>query len=127
MDIAAQIALNVVIAGAIYSLAALGFNLIYSTARFFDLGYGAYALVGGYAVLYFYTWLGLELALSILLGVLCAGVAGFLVEKTIYRNLRARKASNTVLLIASLGVFTVGQSLLAILFSSQFQTLSRDI
>jgi len=34
MDIIAQIALNAVIAGAIYSLVALGFNLIYSTARF---------------------------------------------------------------------------------------------
>ena len=43
MDIVAQIALNAVIAGAIYALVALGFNLIYGTAKFFDLGYGALA------------------------------------------------------------------------------------
>lgn len=127
MDVVAQIGLNIVIAGAIYSLAALGFNLLYSTARFFDLGYGAYSLIGGYAVLYFYKQLGLDITVSIALGICCAGTVGFLIEKTIYRRLRVQKASNTVLLIASLGVFTVGQSILAILFSSQFQTLSRDI
>ncbi len=50
MDIAVQIALNAVIAGAIYALAALGFNLIYGVSRFFDLGYGALMAVGGYTV-----------------------------------------------------------------------------
>jgi len=126
MDIAAQIALNAVIAGAIYALVALGFNLIYGTAKFFDLGYGALATVGGYAVFYFYTQLGLPIVVAIVLGVLVAGALGFLIEKVIYRQLRARKASNTVLLVASLGVLTVVQAIVAILFSSQFQTLSHN-
>ncbi|MBI5457657.1 branched-chain amino acid ABC transporter permease [Candidatus Kaiserbacteria bacterium] len=127
MDAVPQIVLNIVIAGGIYSLAALGFNVLYSTTRFFDLGYGAYALVGGYAVLCLYKWVGINLELSLLLGVLIAGLTGFLTEKIVYRALRARRASNTVLLIASLGVFTLGQAALAIFFSSQFQSLSRDI
>ncbi|OGG54035.1 hypothetical protein A3C20_02990 [Candidatus Kaiserbacteria bacterium RIFCSPHIGHO2_02_FULL_55_25] len=123
----AQIGLNIVIAGAIYSLAALGFNLIYSTARFFDLGYGAYLIVGGYTVLYFHKMLGFGIIPAVILGMVAAGMVGFLVEKIVYRKLRTRKASSTVLLVASLGVFTVAQGLFAILFSSQFQTLSRDI
>src|SRR3989338_3997888 len=127
MDIIAQIGLNIVIAGAIYSLAALGFNLIYSTARFFDLGYGAYLIVGGYTVLYFHKMLGFGIIPAVILGMVAAGMVGFLVEKIVYRKLRTRKASSTVLLVASLGVFTVAQGLFAILFSSQFQTLSRDI
>lgn len=127
MDIAVQIALNAVIAGALYSLAALGFNLIYSTARFFDLSYGAVAAAGAYAVFYFYKILGFDLIVSISLGILVAGILGFLIEKVVYRQLRARKVSHTVLLIASLGVLTVVQAVLAILFSSQFLTLSRDI
>jgi branched-chain amino acid transport system permease protein len=45
----------------------------------------------------------------------------------VYRPLRARRASNTVLLVASVGVFTVVQAVVAILFSSQFQTLSRSV
>lgn len=127
MEIVVQIALNAVIAGAIYSLVALGFNLIYGTAKFFDLGYGALVAVGGYSVFYFYKLLGFPLVVSIILGMLIAGALGFLIEKVVYRQLRTRKASNTVLLIASLGVLTVVQAIIAILFSSQFQTLSNNI
>ncbi len=127
MDIVSQIALNAVIAGAIYSLVTLGFNLIYGTARFFDLGYGALAATGGYAAFYFYTQLGLPLLLALALAILVASALGLLIEKTIYRPLRARKASGTILLVASLGVLTVIQAVIAIIFSSQFQTLSRDV
>jgi branched-chain amino acid transport system permease protein len=69
----------------------------------------------------------LPLPAAILLGVIATGALGFIIEKLIYRPLRARKASNTVLLIASLGVLTVLQAAIAIIFTSQFQTLSRDI
>jgi len=127
MDIAVQITLNAIIAGAIYSLATLGFNLSYSTTRFFDLGYGAYAAAGAYAVLWFYKSIGLDIVSSIGLGILVAGCIGFAIEKVVFRQLRRRKASRTVLLIASLGVLTVIQAMLAILFTSQFQTLSKDI
>jgi branched-chain amino acid transport system permease protein len=127
MDIWAQILLNSIIAGAIYAMVALGFNLIYSTARFFDLGYGALAAAGGYSVYYFYKILDFNLYVSVLLGIIIAGVLGFLIEKLVYRKLRKSKASNTVLLVASLGVLTVVQAIIAILFSSQFQTLSKNI
>ncbi len=127
MDIVVQIILNAVIAGAIYALLALGFNLLYSTARFFDLGYGAMTAVGGYSVFWLYKMVGLPLWPAIILGVALTGVLGFVVEKVVYRPLRLRKASNTVLLIASLGVLTVLQAVIAILFSSQFQTLAKDI
>lgn len=127
MDILVQITLNAVIAGAIYSLVALGFNLIYSTTKFFDIGYGALAAVGAYTVFYIYKTVGWDLWVSILLGILVAGVLGVVINWLIYKPLRARKASSTVTLIASLGVLTVLQAVLAILFTSQFQTLSRDI
>ena len=127
MDIVVQILLNAVIAGAIYSLLALGFNLIYSTARFFDLGYGALTAVGGYSVFFLYKILGLPLIPSIIFGMIMAGILGWGVSELVYRPLRARKASNTVLLVAALGVLTVIQAGIAILFTSQFQTLSRYV
>ena len=126
MSIVAQIVLNAIIAGALYALVAIGFTLIYSAARFFDLGYGALAATGGYAVYYFYTVLGIQLVPAILLGIVISALLGALIEVFIYRPLRAKKSSNTVMLVASLGVFTVLQAVLAMLFSSQFRTLSRD-
>lgn len=119
MTIIIQLLFNSIIAGAIYSLVALGFNLIYSTTRFFNLAHGVLAAVGGYTV---YALGGGTF--SILLGIILAGLIGYLLEILIYRPLRKRKASNMVLLVASLGAFTTIQALIAILFTSQFQTLS---
>ena len=127
MDIIVQIALNAVIAGATYSLVALGVNLLYSTGRFFDLGYGGLMTVGGYAAFFLYKESGFPLVAALVLAVIITGIIGFVIEKLIYRPLRQRKASNTVLLIASLGVITVIQAGLAMAFTSQFQTLSRNI
>jgi len=124
MDILVQLTLNGIIAGSIYALVALGFNLIYGTVRFFDIGYGALTAVGGYVMFLFSKQLGLALPLAVVLGVVSAGVVGLLVYFLVYAPLRKKKASNMVMLIASLGVLTALQALLAIFFSSQFRTLS---
>ena len=126
MEILPQLIVNSIIAGAIYSMIALGFNLIYGTAKFFDLGYGALTAVGGYAVFYFYKTLGLDLYVSVILGLIIAGCIGYLIYRFVYTPLRARKSSSMVLLVASLGAFTMLQAFIAILFTSQFQTLSRN-
>ncbi len=127
MDIVPQLIVNSIIAGAIYSMVALGFNLIYGTAKFFDLGYGVLTAVGGYAVFYFSRTLGLNIYVSIVLGVLVAGLVGTLVEKLVYKKLRARKASSMVFIVAALGVMTALQAVIAILFSSQFQVFPETI
>lgn len=127
MDIIPQLILNSIIAGAIYSLIALGFNLIYGATKFFNLAYGVMAAIGGYSVFYFAKTLGLDLWLSVLIGILLAGFIGYGLDKIIYKPLRKRKASNMVLLVASLGAFTALQAIIAILFTSQFQTLSSNI
>lgn len=105
---------------------ALGFNLIYGTAKFFDLGYGALTAVGGYSVYALSKLAGLDPTLSIILGVAISGFIGWLMYKLVYTPLRARKSSSMVLLVAALGVMTAVQAIIAILFTSQFQTLSRD-
>lgn len=123
MDILPQLIVNSIIAGAIYAMIALGFNLIYGTARFFDLGYGVLAAVGGYGVFFLNRSLGFDVFLSVFIAVLMAGALGFLADRFIYRTLRKKKAGSMVLMIASLGFFTALQAIIAILFTSQFQTL----
>ncbi len=125
MSLIPQLIMNSLIAGAIYSLMALGFNLIYGTTRFFNLAHGAMAVVGGYAVYYFSKMLGWNLSLAVILGVIITGVIGWLLNRFIFLPLRNRKATNTVTLVASLGAFTAIQAIIAILFTSQFQTLEK--
>ncbi len=127
MDIIPQLILNSIIAGAVYALTALGFNLVYGATRFFNLAHGVLAAVGGYAVFYFAKILGVNIIISVIVGVVLAGVLGYALDKFIYRPLRKRKASGLVLLVASLGAFTAIQAIIAILFTSQFQTLSFNL
>jgi branched-subunit amino acid ABC-type transport system permease component len=127
MDIFIQLTLNGIIAGSIYALVAIGFNLIYSTVRFFDIGYGALTAVGGYIAFLFSRQLGVNLLISVIVGTIFAGVIGYIVYLLVYAPLRKKKASNMVMLIASLGVLTTLQAIIAIIFSSQFRTLSSAV
>ncbi len=124
MSILPQLIINSIIAGSIYSLVALGFNLIYGTTKFFNLSHGVLAAVGGYAVFYLTRSLGLPLILSAIVGIIIAGIIGYLIDKSVFQALRKRKASGMVFLVASLGIMTALQAVIAIIFSSQFQTLS---
>lgn len=103
---------------------ALGFTLIFSVTKFFNLAHGTLAAVGGYIVFYISQSVGWNIYGGIVLGVVGAACAGLVLEKIVFAPLLRRKASSMILLVASLGVFTVIQSLLAILFTSQFQNLS---
>jgi branched-subunit amino acid ABC-type transport system permease component len=124
MDILPQLIANSLIAGSIYAILTLGFNLTYASAKFIDMGFGVMTAIGGYAVFYFSKTLGLPLYLGIPAGIILSGLVSFLAYVFIYKPLRARKSSSAVLLIASLGVLTALQAVIAILFTSQFQTLS---
>jgi branched-chain amino acid transport system permease protein len=124
MELFVQLTINSLIAASVYALLALGFNLVYSTTRVFNIAHGVLAVVGAYAVFYLSKILGLPYGVGIVAGVALAGLVGFLLDLGIYRPLRMRKASPLVLLIASLGAFTALQAIIAMIFSSQFQTLS---
>lgn len=122
MEILPQLVMNSIIAGAIYMMIALGFNLLYSTVKFFDLGYGALIVIGGYAAWMTVSRLGLGLVPAALVAALVAAVVSWLLYTLIYAPLRTRGASGLVMIVASLGVFTALQAVIAILFTSQFQT-----
>ena len=124
MSIIPQLIVNSIIAGSLYALLALGFNLSYSATKFFNLAHGVMATIGGYATFYFSRHLGFNIYLSAVLGIFISGLFGFILDKSVYLQMRKKKASNMILLVASLGAFTAIQAVVAILFSSQFQTLS---
>jgi branched-chain amino acid transport system permease protein len=101
----------------------MGFSLVYSCTKFVNLTHGMVAAAGGYIVFYLAKILGLDMSFSIIFGVLSAGILGQGLNMIIFEPLKRRRSSNTVLLVASLGAMIVIQSLLAIFFTSQFQTL----
>lgn len=124
MGIIPQLVVNSIIAGAIYTMIALGFNMIYGATKFFNLAHGVMAAVGGYTVFLLTQSFGFSIAISAVIGVLVAGGFGVLTDVLVYQPLRRRQASHMILLVASLGIFTALQALIAMIFTSQFRTLS---
>ena len=122
MDAVFQISLNGLIVGSLYGIVAMGFALSYRTTHFFNLAHGSMMAIGGYAFYALNQMLGLGVIFSLCLAVLIAGLAGFLIDRCIYAPQRLRKASNAVLLVVSLGIVTVIESIISMAFGTQFKT-----
>lgn len=123
MEYFLQIASNTVILGSLYALLALGFNFLYCTNKFFDLSYAAYLVIGAYAF-FSISKTHLPLPITFILSILFTLLFSYLIEKFLYRKLRLKKSSGAVMMIASLGILTVVQAVIALIFSSNIQTLS---
>jgi branched-chain amino acid transport system permease protein len=118
-----QLVVNGVVAGAIYSLIALGFALIYQTSRFFHFAHGGIYTTGAYLAYLFIAVIGLPFTLGIVCAVLLASLLGGLVELAIYRPLRRRGSSSAVLLLASLGILIVMQNGVSMFFGDDSKSI----
>ncbi|MBT4856715.1 branched-chain amino acid ABC transporter permease [Candidatus Uhrbacteria bacterium] len=126
-DIFPQLVVNSLIAGSIYALLAVSFNFIFSATRFFNLAHGSFAVIAAYAVFYFGRELGLPTFLAVGIGVLFAATSAILIDRFIFHPLKMRGGSPMILLVASLGVFTVINSIISMIFGSSFKTISNTI
>ncbi len=118
-----QLFINGLIAGAIYALVASGFSLIYSTCKFIHFAHGAVVAVTAYILYLFFSLLGLNFWLAVILTIIFAGFFGWLINKILYKKLRKRKASNVILLIASVGLLILLESLILLFFGADVKTI----
>lgn len=122
-----QVLFNSFASAGVILLVALGFNLIYSAARFFHFAHGAVLTSGAYFMFLFYIWGGLPFWSSLLLAVLVTALLGWGLDHTVYRELRRRKSSPLVQLLASLGLYIMLQNLISLLFGDSTRSLRGGI
>jgi branched-chain amino acid transport system permease protein len=118
-----QLLINGLIAGAIYALVASGFSLIYSVCKFVHFAHGAVIALSAYFLYFLFSMLGLNFWPSVILSIIFASLLGFLIDKIVYKQLRKRKASNTILLIASVALLIFFESLILLLFGADVKTI----
>jgi len=111
-----QLIANGLIAGGTYALIALGFSLIYGVCRFFHFAHAAVIVCAGYLVFALSSRLGVPLSLAVVLSIVLSSAMGALLERAIYRPLRAKHASSLMLLVASLGIYVVVQNVISVVF-----------
>jgi branched-chain amino acid transport system permease protein len=118
-----QLLINGLIAGAIYALVAAGFSLIYSVCKFVHFAHGAVIAVSAYFLYFLFSMLGLNFVFSVILSIIFTSFLGFLINQFVYKQLRKRKASNVILLIASVALLIFFESLILLLFGADVKTI----
>ena len=119
-----QLLINGLIAGAIYALVASGFSLIYSTNKFVHFAHGGVIAFSAYILYWLYSQLGLNFYLSVILTILFASLLGYLINFIFYKPLRKKKSSPSILLIASIAIMILLESLVLLLFGADVKTIN---
>ncbi|TCR62535.1 branched-chain amino acid ABC transporter permease [Bosea sp. BK604] len=123
MDLFAQLLVNGLGNGSRYALLGLGFGLIFGTTRIVHFAYGPIYAVAAYAAWLAASAAGLPLAISAAIGVAGAALAGAAVYGLAYRPFEARGMSSHSVLILSLALSIVLDSLLTLAFTPSVQTI----
>ncbi len=118
-----QIFINGLIAGSVYALVALGFSIIYSTVRFFHFAHGAVYTAGAYFTYLLFVLYKWPLPVAVAVAVVLAALLGVAIELFVYKPIKRQRASGTILLIASLGIFIVLQNLISLFFGDDTKTI----
>ncbi|MBQ7660140.1 MAG: branched-chain amino acid ABC transporter permease [Alphaproteobacteria bacterium] len=115
--------INILIVGAGYGLVAMGFALMSSVSPFFNMTLGSIIAFGAYGVYGLTNICSLSPIAAIPTAVLFCAVMAVLLEKFIYTPLQSKGASPMVLLVASLGIYTIFEALIHLCFGPQYQIL----
>ncbi len=119
-----QILANGLIAGAIYALVAAGFSLIYSTTKFVHFAHGGVIALSAYMLYLFYSLLGINFWLSAILAIISGVIIGVGIDYLVYQPLRKRRASPVIILISSVSVLLILESLNLMLFGADVKSIN---
>ena len=115
--------INILIVGAGYGLVAMAFALMCSVSPFFNITLGSLIAFGAYGAYALINLWGVSPYVAIPSSILFCAVIAAVLERFVYTPLRIKGASSMVLLVASLGLYTIFEATLHLLFGPQYQIL----
>jgi len=122
-----QLLANGLVNGCLLAMTAFGFALIYNTTRIFHIAHGAIYTASAYLCYIFLVKLGWNNLLSIFLSLILTALMGVITELFVYAPLERRRASLSVALISSLGLYIVLVNLIAMLFGNETKVLRQNV
>ena len=120
MEMLPQILVSGIAMGAIYSLVALGFVLIYKSSHIFNIAQGEFLLLGAYVCWAFWVQLSLPVWLGALLTLAVAVILGLLVERFAMRPLIGQPLLAMIMVTVALASLLKGVA--AMLWSGIFHS-----
>jgi branched-subunit amino acid ABC-type transport system permease component len=113
----------ILVSFAIYLLIAYSAAITYHPTRFFHIAHAATLAFSAYFTYLFSQQLHISIAVSIVLSIIGATIVGMLSEICLYKPLRKRNASSMALMIASLGLYTVLQNFISMLWGDDTKSV----
>jgi len=107
--------------GSFIALVAMAFAWVYRPTRVFHVAVAVPFLLGGYTAVHLHSRAGLSLAPCCMGAVAVGIVASVAVYTAVYRRLQSREASNSLRLIASLGVYFLCCGTASLLFGTEIE------
>lgn len=123
LGLAAQLAMNGLIAGSLYALLGVSWGLIFATTKIFHFAHALTLAVATYGAVLVVERAGLGLPLGFVVAALAGCLFGLAIEVGVYRPLRRVNATQLNIFLASLGFLIAGESVLLILFGPEARTL----
>jgi branched-subunit amino acid ABC-type transport system permease component len=127
VDVLVQLLIGGLILGAIYSMVALGFNVILATTGTWHFAHGAVFTATAYFMYWLYVLLGWPFLVAAILCVPFAVVLGVSIELGVYRTIRRRGAAPVVLMVVAIAISTFIENMLGILFGTDAKNLGSGI
>lgn len=127
MSLLLQLFLNGLVNGALYSLVAIGFGLIFRSTKVFDISIGGFYTIAAYLLYVFYTLAGIPIIFAILLVMLGMAFLESMNERFIFRPFFNKGASSGAILIASLGLYIIIENVIALIFGNDVKVITQGI
>jgi branched-subunit amino acid ABC-type transport system permease component len=118
-----QLIVNIILSFSIFLLVGYSFTLTYYPTRFFHIAHAITITFSAYFTYLFSHQLHFPIALSIPLAILSATAVGMLSEIALYKPLRKRNASSMIIMIASLGLYTLLQNVISMLWGDDTKSI----
>jgi branched-chain amino acid transport system permease protein len=111
-----QLLINGLVTGCALGVVAITFALVYSTTKIFHVAHAGIYTLAGY-IAWTLVSRGTPSILALIAAMAVCAAAGALIQVMLYAPLERRRATHLVVLIASLGLLSVIQNILAMIFS----------
>jgi branched-chain amino acid transport system permease protein len=102
---------NGIVAGSVYALFALGFNLVLGALNILNVAQGAIFTLSAFVAFYLIKLYDVPFVLALLLATIAGGLINVILEMLVFRPLRNRGGSSMSTLVASIGASMVLLSL----------------
>ena len=118
-----QLVVNGLIAGAIYAIAAAGFALVYKVVKFQYFSYGAIIAFAAYLFFTFVNRMKLNIIFAAFLTIVAIVLITLIKNGIVYKPLRKRKATPTILLIASISLLLFLSALILAIYGASTKSI----